>query len=150
VSHQAITTQQEGTLRPPSLSTVRFVVTASILLTAFHFTDNYVSLETYPQPDWITGPLVLLSWPLFTAVGIAGYSFYRQGRFSVAHPLLFAYGYVGLSSLGHFLSGSPDEFTTRGLISVLVDGVAGSAVLAVTTWSILAYRRRAPAPVVDR
>ena len=129
-------------MQPPSLTTVRFVVFASVLLTAFHFTDNYVSLETYPQPDWVTGPVVLITWPLFTAVGIAGYLLYKQGRFSLAHPLLFAYGYVGLSSLGHFLSGSPDDFTTRGLVSVLVDGVAGSAVLAVTVWSILAHRRQ--------
>ena len=114
---------------------------ASIALTAFHFTDNYVSLETYPQPDWITGPVVLISWPLFTAVGVIGYIRYRQGRLALAHPLLFAYGYVGLSSLGHFLSGSPAELTTRGLVSVLVDGVAGSAVLVVTLWSILAHRR---------
>ena len=119
---------------------MRLVVFASIVLTAFHFTDNYVSLETYPQPDWITGPLVLISWPLFTAVGVVGYIRYRQGRLALAHPLLFAYGYVGLSSLGHFLSGSPDEFTTRGLVSVLVDGVAGSAVVAVTVWSIVAHR----------
>ena len=129
-------------MRPPSLATVRFVVFASVVLTAFHFTDNYVSLETYPQPEWITGPVVLITWPLFTAIGITGYLLYRQGRLSLAHPVLFAYAYVGLSSLGHFLSGSPDEFTTRGLVSVLVDGVAGTAVLAVTVWSILAHRRQ--------
>jgi hypothetical protein len=97
LSHQGITDAIKPSLRPPSLATVRFVVFASIVLTAFHF--------------------------------------------MLAHPLLFAYGYVGLSSLGHFLSGSPDQFTTRGLVSVLVDGVAGSAVLAVTVWSIVAHRR---------
>ena len=90
---------------------------------------------------------MLISWPLFTAVGVIGYIRYRQGRLALAHPLLFAYGYVGLSSLGHFLSGSPDEFTTRGLVSVLVDGVAGSAVLAVTVWSIVAHRRQHSLPV---
>ncbi|MEK6277655.1 MAG: hypothetical protein AABM29_06575 [Actinomycetota bacterium] len=121
------------------------VVAASGLLTAFHFTDNYLSIETYPQPDWVTGAAVLVSWPLFTALGVAGYLLYRQGRFATAHGFLIAYSYTGLSSLGHFLSGSPDEFTTRGLISVLTDGVAGSAVLAVALWSILA-RRVQPAP----
>jgi len=142
LSHQGITDDAiKPSLRPPSLATVRFVVFASIVLTAFHFTDNYVSIETYPQPGWITGPLVLISWPLFTAIGVIGYIRYREGRLAVAHPLLFAYGYVGLSSLGHFLSGSPSEFTTRGLVSVLVDGIAGSAVLAVTVWSIVAHRR---------
>jgi hypothetical protein len=121
---------------------VGFVVGASIVLTAFHFTDNYVSIETYPQPDWITGAVVLVSWPAFTALGVIGYVLYRQGRIATANPFLVAYAYAGLSSLGHFLSGSPDEFTTRGLISILIDGAAGSAVLGVAVWSIIANRRQ--------
>ena len=130
--------------RPPSTAIVGGVVLASIVLTAFHFTDNYVSIETYPQPGWVTKTVVLVSWPLLTSLGVIGYLLLRRGLFTVAHGFLLAYSYTGLSSLGHFLSGSPDEFTTRGLVSVLVDGVAGTAVLAVTVWSILA-RRRHPA-----
>lgn len=129
-------------MRPPAVPIVGLVVMASVLLTAFHFTDNYVSIETYPQPDWVTGAVVLVAWPLLTALGVAGYLLYRQGRLAGAHACLFAYSYTGLSSLGHFLSGSPGEFTTRGLVSVLIDGVAGAAVLAVTVWSILALRRQ--------
>ncbi len=64
-------------------------------------------------------------------------------RFALANAFLLAYSYTGLSSLGHFLSGSFDEFTTRGLVSVLIDGTAGFAVLAITLWSILARRRAA-------
>ena len=129
--------------RAPSTATIGLVVLASVVLTAFHFTDNYVSIETYPQPDWVTKPVVVVSWLLLTSFGVAGYALYRRGSFSLAHGLLLAYSYTGLSSLGHFLSGSPDEFTTRGLVSVLIDGAAGSAVLAVTVWSILARRRGA-------
>jgi hypothetical protein len=128
--------------RSPSSATIGFVVGASIVLTAFHFTDNYVSIDTYPQPDWVTGAAVLVSWPLFTALGVTGYLLYRQGRIAAANAFLVAYSYTGLSSLGHFLSGSPDEFTTRGFISVLIDGVAGAAVLAVAIWSIVAHRQR--------
>jgi hypothetical protein len=128
--------------RSPSSATIGFVVGASIVLTAFHFTDNYVSIDTYPQPDWVTGAAVLVSWPLFTALGVAGYILYRRGHVAAANAFLVAYSYAGLSSLGHFLSGSPDEFTTRGLISVLIDGAAGAAVLAVAIWSIVAHRQR--------
>ena len=128
----------------PSAYTVALVVGASIGLTLFHFTDNYVSIETYPQPEWVTGPVVIVSWLLFSAVGLLGYLLYRARRFGAANAALLVYAYAGLSSLGHFVSGSPDEFTTRGLISVLADGLAGSAVLALALWSIAA-RRRAPA-----
>ena len=88
---------------PPSTGVVRFVVAASIVVTAFHFTDNAVSIE--------------------------------DGKFPLANWLLLAYAFAGISSLGHFLSGSPDEFTTRGVISILADGLAGATVLTVALWS---------------
>ena len=128
-------------MRPPSARTVGLVVFASIALTAFHFTDNYVSIDTYPQPDWVTKPVVIVSWTLLTAIGIAGYLLYRRGSLAAAQTCLVVYSYTGLSSLGHFFSGSPDEFTTRGLVSVLIDGAAGSAVFAVALWSIISARR---------
>jgi len=135
-------------LRPPSVKTVRNVVAASIVLTLFHFTDNAVFLETYPAPEW-QGDwflwVVILSWPIFTAFGVLGYRYYREGRYSRAHPFLVFYSYAGLVSIGHFLYGSPSDLTTRGVVSVFVDITMGSIVLAVAVWSIVA-RRRAAAP----
>ena len=127
-----------GALAPPSPSTIGVVVATSIAATALHFTDNLVSIETYPQPGWVSEPVVVVSWLLYTAAGVGGYLLYRRGVLLAAHALLFAYAFAGLSSLGHFFSGSPDEFTTRGLISVLIDGAAGAAVLASVAWSVLA------------
>jgi hypothetical protein len=125
-------------LEPPSNSVVRFVVAASIVITAFHFTDNAVSIEDYPQPGWITEAVVFIAWPLFSAAGVAAYLLYRDGKFPLANWFLLAYAFAGISSLGHFLSGSPDEFTTRGLISILADGTAGLTVLSVAIWSFMA------------
>ena len=83
------------------------------------------------------------SWPLFTAFGVVGYRFYKRGEFQKAHVALIVYSYTGLVSLGHFAYGGPDELTTRALVSVLIDAVAGSAVLAVAIRSIVARRRSA-------
>ena len=135
--------------RPPSVATVRAVVGATIALTLFHFTDNAIAIDSYPapgwQPDWFVW-VVAASWPLFTAVGVLGYRHYRDGRYAKAHPLLVLYSYAGLVSLGHFLYGGPGELTTRGVVSVLIDAVAGLAVLAVAIWSIVARRGGAPVP----
>jgi hypothetical protein len=137
-------------MRPPSLATVRFVVFASVLVTAFHFTDSFVSFETYPQPDWISQASVLIAWPLYTAIGVAGYVLYGRERFELAGWFLLAYSYTGISSLGHFLSGSPAELTTRGLISVMIDAAAGFAVLGVAIWAILAHRRESSIEAAGR
>jgi hypothetical protein len=134
------------TLSPPSASTVRALVVTTIALTLFHFTDNAVNVDTYPkaswQPDWFD-IVVVVGWVLYTAVGGAGVWLYQRQRFRAAHVSLVIYGYLVLSSLGHFLYGSPSELTTRGLVSVLVDTVAGAVVILVALRSIVARRRRA-------
>lgn len=133
-------------MRPPSVTTVRNVVIATAALTLFHFTDNTVAIDTYPaaswQPNWFEW-VVAASWLLFTAIGVLAYRFYKRGEFQKAHVALIAYSYTGLVSLGHFAYGGPDELTTRGAVSVLVDAVAGLVVLAVAVRSIVARRRGA-------
>jgi hypothetical protein len=130
-------------MRQPSVTTVRNVVAISVVLTLFHFTDNTVNIDTYPgpswQPDWFW-VVVALSWPLFTAFGVLGYSFYKRGELSKAHPALIVYSYTGLVSLGHFAYGGPGDLTTRAVISVFVDAVVGLTVLGVALWSIAAHR----------
>jgi hypothetical protein len=137
-------------MRPPSVRTVGLVVAATILLTAFHFTDNIVNVDTYPRQDWISATSVqvigLIFWPLFSAFGVIGYLLYRRGSFQLAHAYLVAFSFLGLVSIGHFTAAAPDELTTRGLISVTIDGAAGLTVLGVTIWSILARRTASPAP----
>jgi hypothetical protein len=133
------------TLSPPSAATVRAVVFTTIALSLFHFTDNAVNVDTYPkaswQPDWFD-VVVVVAWALYTAVGVAAVWLYGRERFRAAHVGLVIYGYLVLSSLGHFLYGSPSELTTRGLVSVLVDAAAGAVVIAVALWSTVARRRR--------
>jgi hypothetical protein len=132
-------------LRAPSASFVRWITLATIALTLFHFSDNAINVDTYPkagwQPDWFD-TVVGVAWVVYTAVGVAGFVLYARERFRAAHACLLIYGYLVLSSLGHFLYGSPDELTTRGLISVFVDAAAGSVVIAVALWSMLARRAR--------
>jgi hypothetical protein len=138
-------------VRPPSAATVRWVVLGTIAVSLFHFTDNAVNVDTYPkagwQPDWFDW-VVAAGWILYTAIGVAGLRFYQQQRLRAAHISLILYGYAIFSSLGHFIYGSPDELTTRGLVSVFVDVTAGLLVIAVALWSILA--RRSAASALDR
>ena len=100
-------------MQPPSARTVGIVVAATIVLTAFHFTDNIVNVDTYPRQDWLSGGAIqiaaLLFWPAMAAVGVAAYINYKRDRFPLANWLLVAFSYLGLVSLGHFTAGSPDE-----------------------------------------
>jgi hypothetical protein len=136
-------------MRQPSARIVGFVVGATIALTAFHFTDNIVNVDTYPRQEWLSATAIqvgaLVFWPIMAGLGVAAYLHYRRGRFPLANWLLVAFSYIGLVSIGHFTTASPDELTTRGLISVVIDGVMGFIVLGMALWSMLA-RRRATVP----
>src|SRR3954452_24412283 len=138
-------------IAPPSASTVRLVVFTTIAVSLFHFTDNAINVDTYPKAGWQPGWfdwVVAGGWILYTAIGVSGLRFYQQTRLRAAHISLTLYGYALFSPLGHFIYGSPDELTTRGLVSVFVDVTAGLLVIAVALWSILA--RRSAASALDR
>jgi hypothetical protein len=124
--------------KAPSTTTVRNVLIASIVITLLHYTDNYVSIDEYPQPGWIHGQTIWLAWSLFTLVGIAGYLMYRDGRPGAAAVYLLVYSLTGLSSLGHYQSGSIDEFTTRMHVFIWTDGLVGLLVAVMSIWILIA------------
>jgi hypothetical protein len=48
-SFDELFTKEVGDMRPPGVWTVGLVVGATAALTAFHFTDNIVSVDTYSR-----------------------------------------------------------------------------------------------------
>jgi CHASE2 domain-containing sensor protein len=119
------------------------VVFGAMALTVIHFTDNAVNVDDYPkagwQPDWFEW-VVVAGWFLYSAIGAAGYRFYRDGRYQAAHVSLIVYGLAVASSLAHFLYGSPADLPAFSAVSVFVDFVAGLAVIGVALWSRVARR----------
>lgn len=133
--------------RTSSQRTLLWLIVASIAATGIHFTDNAIFIEGYPQPDYISVPLIVGTWMAWTASAIVAYSLYRRDeRSRLAHVLLLVYAYAGLSTLGHYLYGSPSELPLWRNISIVADGVIGFSILAFTVWSAArALRRPAPA-----
>lgn len=130
-------------VNPPSAATVKWIVIFSILATAIHFTDNTIHIEDYPaaswQPSWFEY-VVASSWFIFTAIGIMGYRYYRDGNYPKAHLFLGAYSVTGFITLGHFTTASPGDLTTFGLTTVGIDFVVGCVVLSTVVWSMRARR----------
>jgi hypothetical protein len=115
-----------------------WILAFGILSTGLHFTHNFVAIDQYP--DGLVGgavvqPAILLFWPLFTAAAIYAYRLYSQGRYREAHPLLLAYAFFGLTTLGHFLDGSPD-IAPFWFATIFTDALAGLMVLAFTIASM--------------
>lgn len=120
------------------LTALRWILGFGIVSTGLHFTHNFVAIDQYPD-DLVSGTVVqvaiLLFWPLFTGLALYAYRLYGQHRYREAHPLLVAYSVFGLTTLGHFLDGSPD-IATFWFATIFTDALAGLAVLAFTIWSM--------------
>ena len=119
---------------------MRAVLVASIVVTALHYTDNYISIEDYPQPDWIHGETIYITWSLLTLIGIAGYMLFREGRFVPAGLYLLVYSYTGTSSLGHYPYGGTGDFTTKMHLLIWSDALVGFLVADCAVWILLARR----------
>ena len=119
---------------------LKILLLISVVITAVHFTDNFIYFEHYPQPDWITRPGVYRSWIIWTVFGIAGYWLYKNQRFWLSYLCLAIYSTCGLSSLGHYFFGAMHEFSAKMHLFILADGLAGLAILGFTMWSALMKR----------
>jgi hypothetical protein len=118
--------------RPESVLLVLLI--AGITSTALHYTDNAVYLERYPGPGWLSPAVIAVAWVGLTAIGVAGYRLYRQGRMLPACACLAVYSYTGISSLGHYTYGLSGYSFKQNLL-IATDGLTGLAMLAFALWS---------------
>jgi len=114
----------------------------SIIITAFHFTDNYINFDMYPQPDWITPSSVYISWIIWTLAGIAGYWLYKNQRLWSSYVFLIFYSLCGLVSLGHYSHGAMSDFSLKMHLFIMADGLAGLSILGFVLWSGLILREQ--------
>jgi hypothetical protein len=121
---------------------LKILLVACTITTAIHFTDNYLDIEQYPEPDWITPSSVYVSWIVWTAIGITGYSLYARQRYWLSYLCLVVYSFCGLDSLGHYLYGAMSEFSPKMHLFIAADGLAGFAILGFTLWSSLILREQ--------
>lgn len=121
---------------------LKSLLIACIISTAIHFTDNYLYIEQYPQPNWIKPSSVYISWVIWTVIGLSGYWLYRSERFWLAYLCLAVYSFCGLDSLGHYLYGAMSEFSMKMHFLIVMDGLTGLAMLGFTLWSGLILKEQ--------
>jgi hypothetical protein len=125
---------------------LKILLIASIISTGIHFTDNYLFIERYPQPSWITAPSIYQSWLILTAIGITGCWLYESRKFWLAYSCLLVYSFTGLASPGHYLYGSLSQFSGKMHFFIWTDGLTGLAMLGFIIWSALILKQWRPEP----
>jgi len=124
---------------------LRGILAFSVLSTASHYSHNFVEVDRYPGGGPVTQVLIVLSWPILTAIGLYGYRLYVQGRYRDAHVHLLIYAFTGLITPLHFVYGSPD-IPAFWYATIFTDFLAGSAIVAFVAWSASRPVRLRPSP----
>ncbi|HEX6584370.1 MAG TPA: hypothetical protein VF056_12275 [Thermoleophilaceae bacterium] len=120
--------------RQRSLAVLRVILAFSILSTAGHYSHNFVEMDSYPGGGPLVQVLIVLSWPLLTAIGLYGYRLYKQGRLRDAHVHLLIYSLTGLITPLHFVYGSP-HIPPFWYATIFTDFLAGASIVAFVAWS---------------
>jgi hypothetical protein len=119
------------------LGLLKWILAASILSTAIHYTHNFVAVDEYPGPKslyTVVRVAIVVAWPLLTWLGLMGYRRFREGRDSEARVSLAVYSITGLATPGHFIYGNP-QIPGFFYATLFTDALAGLAVLAFVLWS---------------
>jgi hypothetical protein len=130
---------------------LKWLIAFSVVSTGIHFTHNFIQVDSYPSelvPPAVVQVVIVLSWPVLTAIGIRGYRLYRDGRLREAHVHLAAYSVLGITTLGHFLEGTP-QIPPFFFATIFTDGLAGLSILAFVLLSARA-ERQLPAAALDQ
>ena len=126
--------QTEPEARDRRLTVLAAILAASFVSTALHYTHNYIEVRHYPQSSLIpvgydgTRLLITMGWPVLTAIGALGFWLYRRGRYPFAAACLAIYSLTGISTLAHFVDGSP-HIAPFWYTTIFTDAFVGLAIL---------------------
>jgi hypothetical protein len=112
----------------------------NIVITAFHYTDNFLDFEHYSAPIWLTQQDVWVAWGILTAIGIMGYFLYIKQVFWLAYLSIAIYSMTGAFSPGHYFFPAKLPFSIKMHMLIWLDAIAGVSILIFILWSALIAR----------
>ncbi|NHC37279.1 hypothetical protein [Scytonema millei] len=121
----------------------------NVISTILHYSDNFVSYDKYPQPNWITPDSIYLAWIVLTTFGVVGYVLYVKDMFWAAYVCLGIYSITGLSSPGHYLYSVQHVFSGKMHLLIWTDAIAGISLLIFILRSALVLKEWRKEPKVS-
>lgn len=121
----------------------------NVISTILHYSDNFVSYDKYPQPNWITPDSIYLAWIVLTTFGVVGYVLYVKDMFWTAYLCLGIYSITGVSSPGHYLYSAQHVFSQKMHLLIWMDAIAGISLLIFILRSALVLKEWRKEPKVS-
>ena len=111
------------------------LIIINIISTILHYTDNFISFDRYPAPNWMNMHHVYLAWLLLFPFAVIGYVLYIKQKYWLAYLCLFIYSNTGAASMGHYFYGSISDMSWQMNASIALDIIAGISLNLFLFWS---------------
>ena len=112
-----------------------FLLILNIIASIFHYADNLIHFDAYPEPDWFSPYLTDSIWLLMTPLGIAGVWFYWQMKFRLAYIGIYSYALLSQLTLGHYLISPIWELSLKMNALILLESFLAIPLLLFALWS---------------
>ncbi|WP_144415955.1 hypothetical protein [Calothrix sp. 336/3] len=104
--------------------------------TLFHYLDNAIFIDKYPEPQWFSTPGVLSVLIVMTPIGWLGYRLYCQSHHLFAYLCLIFYSLTSISSPGHYLYPMTIPMSLKMHFLIWLDAFSGLSLISFVVWSI--------------
>lgn len=117
----------------------KWLIWLTLYASALHFFDNVYFFDQYPEPAWLTAPIVGLLWIPLMLLAHRAVDRLHAGRVDYSYSLVHGFVMANWISLGHYLFASPAEVLPRINFAIFLQVGMATLLLAYTLW--LQYTR---------
>lgn len=127
----------------------KLMIWITLYSATLHFVDNVYFFDDYPEPAWLSAPIVGLLWLPVALMAHRSIDYVYRGKIDRSFTLIHGFVFCNWLSLGHYLFASPTEVTERINLIIALQ-VACAAVLFVFTLYIQFARYRESLPYTKK
>lgn len=111
----------------------------TLYASALHFFDNVYFFDQYPEPAWLTAPIVGALWIPIALLAHRAVDRIYVGKIEYSYALVHAFVTANFISLGHYLFASPAVILPRINFAIFLQVAIAAVLLIYTLW--LQYSR---------
>lgn len=121
------------------LKLYKALIWLTLYASALHFFDNVYFFDQYPEPAWLTAPIVGLLWIPLALLAHRAIDRIYAGRVEYSFVLIHSFVLANWISLGHYLFASPLVILPRINFAIALQVLFAAILLLYVLW--LQYTR---------
>lgn len=112
----------------------KILIWLTLYASALHFFDNVYFFDQYPEPAWLTAPIVGMLWIPLALLAHRSVDRIYSGKVEYSFVLVHAFVFTNWISLGHYLFGSPAEILPRINFAIFLQVILATILLTYSLW----------------